>query len=86
MKAAVAIKKAWELNQKIEKLTNPISEKVAEILDDDCAHIVYQAGDGMCVAYRGGMDNAAIEFMNDFDGLLKLNKEELLEELDRAGI
>ena len=86
MKASTAIKKATELEFKVKALLDPVSKKLAEILDDDCVHIVYQEGDGMCVAYRGGMDNSAINFIDDVDELLMLSKEDLLIELDKSGI
>ena len=86
MKESTALYKAVELDAKAQSLLSPIGKKLAKILDDDCAHISLQPGDGAVVAYRGGIDNAAIAFTVGIDELLKLNKEDLLNELDRAGI
>ena len=86
MKASKAIEKATQLQLEIKGLLDPVSKKLADILDDDCVHITYQPGDGMCVAYRMGFDNAPINFMGDMDKLLKLSKKELLKELDKVGI
>lgn len=83
MKASTAIAKATVLELKQKALLDPVSEKLAAILEDDGVHITYQYGDGMCVAYRAGMDNACISLIGDFDELLKLDKDRLLEELDK---
>lgn len=86
MKASTALKKAFQHNAKANELMNPVSKTLSEILDDDCAHIVIQPGDGLVVAYNQGRDNACIRFTKGIDHLLTLNKDQLLDELDEASI
>lgn len=86
MKCKTAINRVTTYYGKINELLYPISNRLAEVLDDSSAHIGFQASDGMVVVYRGGQDNASIAMLPDFDELLKLDKDLLLEKLDEAGI
>jgi hypothetical protein len=84
MKPSTALKKARTHSKKIEELLEPINIKLQEILGDEGAHIVDQAGDGFCVCY-GDATNAALLFL-DIDKALMMGKVELLETLDNASI
>lgn len=83
-KASTAIRKASELQNRIEVLLAPINEKLVEVLGDENAHIVYQSGDGWCVCHNDG-DNAAIVFL-DIDKVLQMDSAECLAALRSAGI
>lgn len=85
MKAITRIKKATALQDRIDALLDPLSSQLAEILDDETAHITLQAGDGWCVCYGDDSKNAAISFI-DIDAALKMSKPELLSYLESAGI
>lgn len=84
MKPSMALKEARLHANKVKALLRPIDERLREILEDDIAHIVDQAGDGFCICY-GEHANAALCFL-DIDAALRMTKDELLEALDRAGI
>ena len=85
MKAETALKKALQHLIKIEELIEPINSRLADILEDQSAHVLYQAGDGFVVSYREGLDNAGIDSL-DMDSLLKMGKAELLAVLDENSV
>ena len=85
MKASTAIRNATKHQMAAKDLLAPFSDLLATILEDDCAHISYNAGDGYVVSYRGGFNNTGIAML-DIDKLLKMDKEEMLAELDQAGL
>jgi hypothetical protein len=85
MKTSVALKKATDLNNKIDALLLDHSYRLRQILNDDSAHFCYQPGDGWCIAYRGGNDNAAVSLL-DIDAVMELSGEEFLAAIDEAGI
>ena len=85
MKPSAVLRKARKHNYMAEKLIDTFTDKLRDLLDDECAHISFST-DGLVVVYRGGMDNAAISFM-DIDAFMKLtDEEEALKTLDKAGI
>ncbi len=86
MKPSTALKKVKQHEAAIKALLEPLSERISEVLEDGCAHILVQPGDGLCVAYRSGLDNASLKFL-DVDELMKIqDKEEMLKLLDSAAI
>lgn len=85
LKASTALKRARFHLEKGYALLAPLSEKVAEILEDESAHVFDQSGDGFVVAYRGGQANSIL-WHEQVDALLKLPKHELLEALDSHSI
>lgn len=85
MKASTALKRVSDHSEKIASLLDPIDKKLIEILDDDCAHVCLQGGDGIVIAYGGGFHNAKIE-PSEIDQLLKMSKKKALDFLDRNTI
>jgi len=85
MKTSIALKKARILQDKIDALLQEHNKKLREILDDESAHFCDQPGDGWCIAYRGGNDNAAVHFLV-IDSIMEMTGKELLEAIDKAGI
>ena len=87
METSTALKKAMKLHAQIEGLLKPHDEKLRVLLDDDSAHFCFQPGDSWCIAYRGGLDNAAVAFLSPgIDKVMEMDKTEALEVIDRAGI
>jgi hypothetical protein len=86
MKLSTAIKKASDANQLAVKLMTPFDARLAELLEDECAHFCYQASDGMVIAWDGGSANSSTNFICDIDSILTLTKKELLKKLDLAAI
>lgn len=85
MKTSVALKRATALHNKIDDLLQDHSLRLRQILDDESAHFCYQPGDGWCIAYRGGNDNAAVALL-DIDAVMEMSGQDFLDAIDDAGI
>jgi len=82
-KAETALRTSIESHAKHDLITNSVAKRIKEIIDDDSVFIGMTM-EGFFIGHGG--DKVSTFAIIDIDFLLKLNKEGLLAELDKAGI
>ncbi len=88
MKPSKITSKAIKLQNQVYELLKPLNKKLAEVLDNESAHFVFQMGDGLCICYddhHGLAQNACVSFI-DIDELFTSNSQYANFLLEKAGI